>query len=610
MPLRLPFSLDPFAARLSAAEVKLRTFRLVMGLVVALMPVFGVAYGVALPEAVDPWWMRLGLMGVCGVLLMGSYAESVRMWYRRRAGMLLSVLSTALLTWCAALMWANDLAVEYVIGYTFVFVSGALLYTLAGYGVRPFATLLGIALATSVALAFAVPEPRMSPVLLALSLLGMSLSLLFAVHARSRILEEVERKEATLAEAERLGAIGSWSHDTVTGWRHWSDGMFRLIGEHPRSGRPPLMFDYVHPDDLAARQETEHQMKVGLADGSDARYRIVRADGAVREVRSIVRVERGPDRAVLRAYGVVTDETEQAEHERALDRARIEAEDGARLKAAILANMSHEIRTPLTAVIGYAQLLAEQVGPEHLDLVLPIQNGGTRLLETLNSVLDLARLEAGRMELSRSPVDAAAEADGVAALLAGRARERGLLLIVDAPVRPVWALTDRAALCRVLTNLASNAVKFTDHGSVTLRVFREAESVRIDVIDTGRGMSEAFVPRLFEAFRQESTGESRSHEGSGLGLTITHRLVGEMGGAISVESAVGEGTTFTVRLPASGSVPPPPAAGAAWVSRGDGGPAFGASPVSAGPVSAPAGSAPPSGAPAPESISGVLRRGV
>jgi signal transduction histidine kinase len=145
-------------------------------------------------------------------------------------------------------------------------------------------------------------------------------------------------------------------------------------------------------------------------------------------------------------------------------------------------------------------------------------------------------------------VDIAEEAHALGDLLRPLAHAQGLALVVSAPPNGLIALTDRSALQRVLTNLVSNAVKFTDAGRITLSAEADKDHVRLRVRDTGRGIGPAFLPKLFEEFRQESDGLTRSHEGSGLGLAITRHLVHLMDGDIAVESAVGHGTVFTVTL--------------------------------------------------------------
>src|SRR5690606_6549766 len=159
---------------------------------------------------------------------------------------------------------------------------------------------------------------------------------------------------------------------------------------------------------------------------------------------------------------------------------------------------------------------------------------------------DLARLESGTIDLDVAPLDVAQEVHALADSLRPLATQKGLGLVVHAPVSGVHAYADRVALDRVLTNLLRNAIKFTEEGRVVVSVRARGAEVWVRVSDTGRGIGEAFLPKLFDAFHQESTGVTRSHEGTGLGLTITKRLVELMGGTITLESTPGEGSVFSV----------------------------------------------------------------
>ena len=211
--------------------------------------------------------------------------------------------------------------------------------------------------------------------------------------------------------------------------------------------------------------------------------------------------------------------------------------------------MSHEIRTPLTGIIGFADVLAEEVEDEHGEFARAIGSNGRRLLDTLNAVLELARLEAGEVQFGRDELDLRAVVAEAVAPLVPRAGAKGLGLTVSLHPEPVLVESDASALGRVVSNLVSNAVKFTEEGGVSVAVRAGAAGAEVRVADTGVGIAPSFLPRLFEAFYQESEGDERSHEGNGLGLVITQRLVERMGGTIEVASEKGVGSTFTVRLP-------------------------------------------------------------
>ncbi len=239
------------------------------------------------------------------------------------------------------------------------------------------------------------------------------------------------------------------------------------------------------------------------------------------------------------------------EAKREAEAARDRAEEMNRLKSAFLANMSHEIRTPLTSMIGFTEVLEEMELTAPADrFVRLIHRGGERLLNTLNSVLDLSQLEAGAMTIRPVPLRICDEVRDIVEGFGTRADEAGVALAIDVPADPAVIETDRGALQRIVTNIVSNAIKFTDAGGrVTVTVEPAPDQVVLIVADTGVGIGDDFVPHLFEAFQQESTGDAREFEGSGLGMSITKQLVDMMDGSIAVDSVKGEGTTVTVALP-------------------------------------------------------------
>ena len=250
--------------------------------------------------------------------------------------------------------------------------------------------------------------------------------------------------------------------------------------------------------------------------------------------------------------GYALDVTERRTHEAQLIRARDEAENLNLLKSSFIANMSHEVRTPLTAVIGFAEVLEDELEAPHLrELAALIRESGARLLETLNSVLDLARMEAGALDLACRPADVGPLVATTVALFGPLADARGITLETDLPPAPILARVDVPAFNRIVGNLVSNAVKFTEKGGVRVEVARAGDEVAVRVRDTGVGMDADFISVAFEEFRQESAGLARSHTGAGLGLAIVRRLAEMMQGRVAIESRRGEGTTVTVTLPAA-----------------------------------------------------------
>ncbi|MEN0063192.1 MAG: HAMP domain-containing sensor histidine kinase [Myxococcota bacterium] len=230
--------------------------------------------------------------------------------------------------------------------------------------------------------------------------------------------------------------------------------------------------------------------------------------------------------------------------------ARLEADNA---KSAFLANMSHELRTPLNAIIGYAQLLQEDLEsdePIRLDIER-IQLAGSHLLALVNDVLDLSKIEAGKLDLRIERLDLVPLFDEVCALLEGLALRRHNSLDVYIDPKARFLPGDPERLKQVLVNLAGNAIKFTERGVVRLSADLRAQEVVIVVQDDGIGMHEDDLQRVFEAFEQADKSTTRVYGGTGLGLTLCRELTRLMGGRMEVKSTLGEGSTFSVHLPSA-----------------------------------------------------------
>lgn len=242
--------------------------------------------------------------------------------------------------------------------------------------------------------------------------------------------------------------------------------------------------------------------------------------------------------------------TDIKEFEAQLVEAKKRAEESTQLKSAILANTSHEIRTPLTSMIGMANVLAREVPEQQARLAEKIERSGMRLSQTLDSVLTLAKIESGVLEVKTEDVDLGAESETATQALRKLAADKGLELkleVIDSPL----IRADTTFLTSILNNLIGNAIKFTDEGEVVVRVRKNERCGVIEVEDTGIGIGAEFLPHLFEQFRQESAGLARSHEGVGLGLALARQMTEELGGRITVLSTQGGGSTFTVTIPRS-----------------------------------------------------------
>ncbi len=244
--------------------------------------------------------------------------------------------------------------------------------------------------------------------------------------------------------------------------------------------------------------------------------------------------------------------------ERALLEAKDAADSANRAKSEFLANMSHEIRTPLNAVIGFSELLTAQIkDSKQQSYLAAIQTGGRSLLTLINDILDLSKIEAGRLEIQPETVNVKLLMEEVRQIFTLKASEKRLELLVEADASlPPALLLDEARLRQVLLNLVGNAVKFTDRGHVALaaRAATNQETpgavdVLLTVSDTGIGIPDGQRETIFESFRQQDGQSTRKYGGTGLGLTITRRLIELMYGQITVRSNVGEGSVFEIRLP-------------------------------------------------------------
>ncbi len=396
---------------------------------------------------------------------------------------------------------------------------------------------------------------------------GFLLILAFVFFWNRRLADEVVRRKQSEQEAallnERLtlaagiASLGVWELN-LTGEPYllFDDRMFDIYGL-PK--QPRLAFagwiERIHPEDRSLVQGAISQLQQ-RDDQAHNEYRIIRPDGIIRTLYSGSRII-GNETKPGKIIGVSWDISERKNAEIALAKAKEQAELANQAKSRFLANMSHEIRTPMNAIIGFTELLDEQIKEPHLkSFVKTIKAAGQNLLALINDILDLSKIEAGKLSIEKqacNPHELFAELGGIFTM---KMREKNLALILNVdPAIPYSLVLDATRLRQVLFNLIGNAVKFTDQGHVRLiaRTANEDEirsrlDLCIDVEDTGIGISQEHQQVIFQEFEQSEGQDIRKYGGTGLGLAISRRLVEMMGGEITVSSRLGEGSTFTVRL--------------------------------------------------------------
>jgi PAS domain S-box-containing protein len=373
---------------------------------------------------------------------------------------------------------------------------------------------------------------------------------------RKQMENALQENQARLAEAQRIAHIGHWERNLLTNELQWSEETFRLFGLSPEQNH--ITFEAfknaIHSSDRNSVQQAitdaiEHNKSY------QPEFRIVRADGSIRYIQAIGQVIREASGKPHRFVGTMQDITEYKKIQIELQQALQAAEKANQAKTLFIANISHELRTPLNAILGFTQIFQKDnsLTSEQQQGIEIIHHNGEYLLTLITDILDISKVEAGKLELSSTNFDFGSFIQYLNHLFQRRAEQKGIVFEYQKLCHlPSVIRADEKRLRQILINLLSNAVKFTQQGSVTFKVGVIEESdntarIRFQVQDTGIGIAPNELSKIFIPFQQLGDLNTKA-KGTGLGLSIAQKLAKLMDSEIQVQSVVGQGTTFWLEL--------------------------------------------------------------
>jgi PAS domain S-box-containing protein len=367
-----------------------------------------------------------------------------------------------------------------------------------------------------------------------------------------------------LKKAQEVANLGYWSFDLGCQKITWSQEVFKIFGTPPEQGEPTYTehLKQYHPEDVPQVLEHIEAAHLGIPQQYD--FRLVRLTGEIRYCNARLEVEVQNGKAT-RLFGTVMDITERKQNEARLREALRAADAANQAKSRFLANMSHELRTPLNAILGFTDMMSydPEIPQEQQGYLKIIHQSGEHLLQIINDILELSKIEAGKVEVKPAPCNFANLLQSLEYLFKREIDQKGIGFKLRSDRRlPKLIKTDELKLRQTLINLIGNAIKFTPKGEVSLRVrLKDLPSstypdsplaplrIEFSIADTGPGIAPAELSQLFEAFSQTETGKA-SKQGTGLGLAISRKFIEMMGGEIHVSSTLGAGTVFTFDIQA------------------------------------------------------------
>jgi len=371
---------------------------------------------------------------------------------------------------------------------------------------------------------------------------------------RKRNEESLLKNQTLLLESQRIAKIGSWELNLEDFNMTWNKEACLIYGFKQQETEPSLdLFKkMVHPDDL---DEVAEHFRNTLTQSKfdDFECRIITSDGYTKTIIVAGDIVFDKNGTPSRLYGIVQDITDKKKHEEQLVVAKEKAEESDKLKTAFLANLSHEIRTPMNGILGFAELLKDRsiskaTQDKYIEL---IEQSGERMIRLINDLVDISKIESGQVELYPEKIDLNVLMNKLYDFFAPIAKEKGIFLSVKKglPNGSCLVTLDNLKLEQILSNLLSNAFKFTEKGVICYGYSVEGDMLNFEVSDTGKGIPAKMQSLIFIRFRQVEDTYYSGIEGTGLGLSISKAFAEKMGGTIWVESAVNHGSKFVLTLP-------------------------------------------------------------
>lgn len=529
------------------SKVEVDRLLFVLGAILCLVFIF--LFDLSDSEATDPTWARLVVTGLLAGVFVASYlSKQVRTTY----GTWVQGTVYVITGWFILITALNGFASDYEIGLLLLHAMFMVIVGIGARSIRPILWFAGISLLGTIGAVVGSQVSLREEAVLLGSMGTASLVLSITMQRLISVGKKLEDRES------RLRGLANSTPGVVYQFFAREDGSrgTYFVSEHAQevlgiSPDPEDFYErFVKRVPRSHRQDLLDSIEEVIQDRRSWQFEIPFEKPSGERIWLLGTSTPDVRENEIVFNGLLLDISERKKAENRLREAKREAEEASRVKTAMLANMSHEVRTPLTTIVGFSEVLKDNLKGRMQKFARRIHESGRRLSKTLKSILQLSKLEAGVARLDREDVFLVEVVEDTVEALHPRAEEKSITVRRDFPDRSVCGRWNQNAIRRIYRNLLENAIKFTpEDGHVDVRVRKNGTEATLEVEDSGIGIREENIPHIFQAFRQESEGLRREYQGSGLGLSIVQHLVDELQGTVDVETEKGEGTLFRVRLP-------------------------------------------------------------